>query len=289
MLGGETNEGGSDGLRVGLDHIAHLAIGDDFGKTTHAGHEHRLLEMIGNLRHATLSSRLVRLGNEVGSCEIVAHLVIGHKLCLPFNAVIDIQAPGQLDVFLAIAIELASHDKPHVGRTLLEERGKGFDEPIQSLIVADETKEEEVPTSGIESKISTALFTRNGLAEVIVERMGRKYTRLADIDLELVDIVEHTLRHGHITIDRTAEPPGERTIAGTRLVRNEVVKDTDDTGSTIATSQCGYRAKTRAHKRQPELDDQQVGRHTADPATHADPVERIARIHATCNPEIGRR
>ena len=75
MLGSEMNESCSDGLCIGLDDIADLAIGNDFGEATYAGHEHRLLEMVGDLRHATLGSRLVGLGNEVGSCEIVAHLV----------------------------------------------------------------------------------------------------------------------------------------------------------------------------------------------------------------------
>ena len=126
------------------------------------------------------------------------------------------------------------------------------------------------------------------MAKVVVERMGRKHTRLADVDLELIDIIEHTLRHRHESIHRTAEPPGERTVAGTRLVRNEVVKNTDDTSSAITTCQGGYRAEARAHKGQPELDDKQVGHLITDLSTHANPVERIARVHATCNLEIGR-
>ena len=77
--------------------------------------------MIGDLRHTTLSSRLVRLRNEVGGCKIVAHLMIGHKLSLPFDAVIDIQIPCQFEVLLTIVVEFAGHDNPHVFWSLLEE------------------------------------------------------------------------------------------------------------------------------------------------------------------------
>ena len=91
VLGEEAVQCVGDGCGIRFHDIAYFPIGDDFRQAADIGHQHRFLEVEGDLGDAALRGGLVGLCHDVGRAEVAVHLAVGDEVGAEHHAVLDAQ------------------------------------------------------------------------------------------------------------------------------------------------------------------------------------------------------
>ena len=241
-------------------HISYTPVGHNLGKSAHIGHQHRTLEMVGNLRDTALSGALVGLGHEVGSCKEIAYLVGRDELLAPYDMLRKVQAALKLLVALGIAVELARNDELHLlaPQTSI---GKSLQQEVESLIVTDESEEKDIAVVALEPEVLNGFGSLYLRTEVIVQWMRSQHKGFA-LAVEATGIIQHRLRHGYIATDRIDHIACQGTVADAVLVWHNIIEQghhLDVTALTATTDYPGYRTQAGSQERKPEAYHHQVG------------------------------
>ena len=241
-------------------HISYASVGHNLGKSAHIGHQHRTLEMIGNLRDATLRGTLVGLGHEVGSGKEIAHLVGRDELLAPYDMLRKVQATFKLFVALGIAVELARNDELHLlaPQTSI---GKCLQQEVEPLIVTDKPEEKDIAVVAVEPEMLNGFGSLNLCTEVVVQRVWSQHKGFT-LAVEATGIIQHRLRHGHIATNRIDHIACKGAVADTVLVWYYIIEQghhLDVPSLTAATDYSGYRTQAGSQERQPEAYHHQVG------------------------------
>lgn len=118
------------------------------------------------------------------------------------------------------------------------------------------------------------------------KRMRREECRNLRISAQFA---VHLLGHIDKAVHRPQEIAVERLVGHMAFMRFDVVDLTKDTRRTVLFGKTGDRTETGRHKGGPVFHQHEIRLLAGDPPPHGDPVERIHRIHAPHDVQIGRR
>ena len=156
-------------------------------------------------------------------------------------------------ILLLIVIELTRNKQSQ--RAILYPL-KRLQEQVQTLIVAYEPEEEEIPLIGIDTQLPTRLRAFYALAEVFEHRVWREDGRSRGVTPQLST---HLLRHIDKAINRTEIVAIERFVYEMVFVWFDIIDLADDLRLAIFAGNTGNRTEARSHKRSPILHQNHIG------------------------------
>lgn len=192
-----------------------------------------------------------------------------------------------LQVGFAGRIELPGHDQPAALRAAAPlELRPGVEQQVQTLVVADQAEEEHIAQRRVEAQAGAGLGTRYALTEVLEEGMRREERRSPGVGLQLaVDLLGHVDE----AIDRAQEVAVEDPVGQVVFVRLDVVDLAEHLRMAVSARQTSDGAEAGGHEGGPVLQQHEVGPVAADLPPDPPPVERIDRMDAAGDVQIGRR
>ena len=192
-----------------------------------------------------------------------------------------------LQILLFRSIELTGHDQaPVFGRMLPLVDLPGIEQQVQPLVVPNQTEKERIAFRRIQFEADAGLRTINDDTEIFEKRMRREKRRNLRISAQFA---VHLLGHIDKAVHRPQEIAVERLVSHMAFMRFDVVDLTKDTRRTVLFGKTGDRTETGRHKGGPVFHQHEIRLLAGDPPPHGDPVERIHRIHAPHDVQIGRR
>ena len=162
----------------------------------------------------------------------------------------------------------------------------GIEQQVQSLVVPNQTEKERIAFRRIQFEADAGLRTINDDTEIFEKRMRREKRRNLRISAQFA---VHLLGHIDKAVHRPQEIAVERLVSHMAFMRFDVVDLTKDTRRTVLFGKTGNRTETGRHKGGPVFHQHEIRLLAGDPPPHGDPVERIHRIHAPHDVQIGRR
>ena len=149
--------------------------------------------MISQGCYAALRGGSIRLHDQICCTEIETYLAVGNEGSPMDHPLSDLRASEQCLIGCFVFVEFSGHQQPDAGPG--DPRvGHGFQQDIQSLVTADESKEEDHATLGRQAQRAAGFGLRDGITEIIVKRMRHELRGLSVI--EALQVCQHFFAHG---------------------------------------------------------------------------------------------
>jgi len=162
----------------------------------------------------------------------------------------------------------------------------GVEQQVEPFVVADQPEEKHVIDRRIQPQPYTSLVAGDPLPEVLEKRMRGKQRRGIAVCLQFA---VHLLGHVDEPVHDTQVITVEGFVGQVVLVGFDVVDLAEHLRMVVAAGETGNGAETGCHEGRPVFHQHEIGTFAAYPATDTHPVERVDRIDAPADVQIGRR